>query len=155
MTENHIAGPLTVGESVVDTETAIQEIIINSVIDGKECYPFVAIEFKNMPGMQQANARRAVACWNACQGISTENLEDNVPVRELVSRYNAALRRCDQLLAALQQAQRAINSMKVEAETGAQGDEQMMLEAASSVSKEGLDAGEAIRELLEKIGVAP
>lgn len=28
----------------------------------------------------EANARRITACVNACAGISTENLEDNVPI---------------------------------------------------------------------------
>ena len=37
---------------------------------------------------QAANARRLVACWNACIGISTENLEQNIPVKELAERYN-------------------------------------------------------------------
>ena len=31
-----------------------------------------------------ANARRLVACWNACIGISTENLEDNIPILALL-----------------------------------------------------------------------
>lgn len=46
-------------------------------------------------------ARRLVACWNACEGISTENLEGNLPVKELAHRYNAALRERDALLAAI------------------------------------------------------
>lgn len=33
--------------------------------------------------------RRIEACWNACHGISTENLADNQPVKELADRYNA------------------------------------------------------------------
>lgn len=37
------------------------------------------------------NARRLVACWNACRDISTENLEDNAPVKELAHRYNGLL----------------------------------------------------------------
>ena len=31
-----------------------------------------------------SNARRLVACWNACIGISTENLEDNIPILALL-----------------------------------------------------------------------
>lgn len=38
-----------------------------------------------------ANAKRIQACWNACQGISTENLENNLPVRWLVRQYNDTL----------------------------------------------------------------
>ena len=44
---------------------------------------------------------RARACVNACAGISTDNLEENLPVKELARRYNAALRQRDELLAAL------------------------------------------------------
>ncbi len=46
------------------------------------------------------DARRLVAAWNACEGISTENLETNVPIKELARRYNAALAQRDDLLAA-------------------------------------------------------
>ena len=52
------------------------------------------------------------------------------------------------LIAALKEAQSAINSMKVEAETAAQGDEQMMLEACETISNEGLQADMAIRAAL-------
>lgn len=37
---------------------------------------------------QRANLVRMAAAWNACEGISTENLEDNVPFLELVQNYN-------------------------------------------------------------------
>lgn len=55
------------------------------------------------------NARRLVACWNACEGISTENLEDNAPVLDLARRYNKAIRQRDQLLEALKLAQNHID----------------------------------------------
>ena len=51
-----------------------------------------------------ANARRLAACWNACDGISTKNLEDNLPVKELATRYNTVLAQRDALLVALRQA---------------------------------------------------
>ena len=59
------------------------------------------------------------------------------------------------LIGALEDAQRAINSMKVEAETAAQGDEQMMLEACETISNEGLQADMAIRAALASHGQAP
>ena len=43
----------------------------------------------------EANSRRVVACLTACAGISTENLEDNLPVKELADRYNALQKHCD------------------------------------------------------------
>ena len=58
------------------------------------------------------------------------------------------------LTMALINAQRAINSMKVEAETAAQGDEQMMLEACETISNEGLQADTAIREALRQRGLS-
>ena len=45
---------------------------------------------------------------------------------------------------ALIAARKAINSLKVEAETAAQGDAQMMLDACERISNEGLDASTAI-----------
>lgn len=50
----------------------------------------------------EEDARRIVACVNACAGISTENLEDNKPIIELANAYNVALRQRDELLAALE-----------------------------------------------------
>lgn len=38
-----------------------------------------------------ADKRRIDACLKACEGISTQNLEDNVPFLELARRYNALL----------------------------------------------------------------
>lgn len=51
----------------------------------------------------EANSRRVVACLNACAGISTENLKDNLPVKELADRYNAVLKQRDMLLDVLKQ----------------------------------------------------
>lgn len=59
---------------------------------------------------------------------------------------NAALQQV--YYAALEEARSAINSMKVEAETAGQGDEQMMLEACETISNEGLQADMAIRAAL-------
>lgn len=52
------------------------------------------------------------------------------------------------LRSALEDSKAAINSMKAEAETAAQGDEQMMLEACEQISKEGLEASLAIDAVL-------
>ena len=49
-----------------------------------------------------ANARRIVACVNACEGISTENLEENRPVKWLAQQYNEVVKQRDELLEALQ-----------------------------------------------------
>lgn len=59
------------------------------------------------------------------------------------------------LVQALIGAQRAINSMKVEAETAAQGDEQMMLDACEQISNEGLEASLAIQAVLSTAAQSP
>lgn len=54
----------------------------------------------------RANVQRIVACVNACKGISTDNLIDNVPLKEGLSGLNQRLRDAeshrDELLAALE-----------------------------------------------------
>lgn len=50
----------------------------------------------------EANARRIVACVNACVGVGTEYLEDNGPIIELVREHNTVLKQRDELLAALE-----------------------------------------------------
>ena len=62
----------------------------------------ITLAFPQYPDTKaEENTRRLAACWNACAGISTENLEDNVPVKELANRYNEAIRQRDELLSAL------------------------------------------------------
>ena len=62
----------------------------------------ITIAFPQYPDTKaEENTRRLAACLNACEGISTENLEDNVPVKELANRYNEAIRQRDELLSAL------------------------------------------------------
>ena len=62
----------------------------------------ITLTFPQYPDTKaEENTRRLAACWNACAGISTENLEDNVPVKELARRYNEAIRQRGELLAAL------------------------------------------------------
>lgn len=51
----------------------------------------------------EANARRLVACWNACEGISTDNLENNQPVKWLAQQYNNAIKQRDELMEALRE----------------------------------------------------
>lgn len=51
----------------------------------------------------EANARRLVACWNACEGISTEHLEDDA-VRKLMQDRDLLLAQRDELLAELKKA---------------------------------------------------
>jgi hypothetical protein len=49
----------------------------------------------------EANARRLVACWNACEGISTEDLEKPMEMHVTLAISEAAAARRDELLKAL------------------------------------------------------
>ena len=70
----------------------------------------VTLAFPQYPDTKaEENSRRLTACWNACEGISTENLEDNLPVKELADRYNAVLKQRDELLAVLEAVQAVAN----------------------------------------------
>ena len=65
----------------------------------------VTLAFPQYPDTKaKENSRRLTACWNACEGISTENLEYNLPVKELAQQYNEAIRQRDELLVALEKA---------------------------------------------------
>lgn len=63
----------------------------------------ITLAFPQYPDTKaKEDARRLAACWNTCEGISTENLEYNLPVKELAQQYNEVIRQRDQLLAALE-----------------------------------------------------
>lgn len=73
MSNNHIPGRLSVGADF-DNDGTPETIIQGS---NQEACVAVALDFgKNNPGLRAANARRIVACWNACAGFYTELLEN-------------------------------------------------------------------------------
>ena len=55
------------------------------------------MQVSNQPGWLE-DAERLVACWNACNGITTENLQQNLPVKMLAESYNAAIAHLHALL---------------------------------------------------------
>ena len=71
------------------------------------------------PGLEQlcqniteANARRLAACWNACEGIATPDLEvDNVTFTEMLRERTTLKAQRDELLAALRVVQSQCESM--------------------------------------------
>lgn len=73
----------------------------NGIHIGMRC---LATTHMEPPEQRQADARRIAAIWNACQGISTEDLERAKQVGLIRSVYakSAALRQRDDLLTALQ-----------------------------------------------------
>ena len=74
---------------------------IHALIRGGDA-TIVAVRHRLPADVHEANARRIVACVNACEGISTENLEDNRPVKWLAQQYNEVVKQRDELLEALQ-----------------------------------------------------
>ena len=70
----------------------------------------VASRFKNgerNKSQEEANARRLVACWNACEGIDDELLADDC-IRKTREDRDELLKQRDELLEALKAARRAI-----------------------------------------------
>ena len=65
----------------------------------------------------EANARRIVACVNACEGVSTKHLENNLPIRELVTRHNEVLREIEALKAERAGLVDDINALKDETQS--------------------------------------
>lgn len=97
-------------------------------------------------------SHRAFPMVRCSCGASTSGSDWDESGKTAVAAWNRRneqlVERVQELEEALIRAQEAINSMKVEAETAAQGDEQMMLEACETISNEGLDADMEIRDTL-------
>ena len=99
-----------------------------------------------MTNQQGAPEALAHELFTAAQLAPGEGISDAVArIAALVEAQQPAPSAAADLIAALEEARSAINSMKVEAETAGQGDEQMMLEACETISNEGLQADMAIR----------
>lgn len=69
----HTPGMLMVGETPFDNDGA-PETVIGGTGQFANHAIAVAIDFKNAPGMREANARRMVACWNALDGLHDDAL---------------------------------------------------------------------------------
>lgn len=69
---------------------------------GIDC--IATMQVSNQP-MWEQDARRLAACWNACEDISTEALEDDAP-RKLREDRDELLTQRDELLAALRWVER-------------------------------------------------
>ena len=76
------------------------------------------------PGLEQlcqditeANARRLVACWNAFDGLDTEQIESMVNVPSFFFKHIELLAQRDELLAMLNRAVRRLESAHASGET--------------------------------------
>ena len=87
------------------------------------------------------DARRVVACLNACEGISTENLEDNLPVLELADRYNVALKQRDELLKIAKDVIGMLENCSVESGVCHCGDDMARHSSAMSCGHAPVDMG--------------
>ena len=94
----HTKEPWRVAEESFDND-GIHESVIRGLDDRAAIA--VTLEFgPNNPGMREANARRIVACVNACEGIPTGVLEKQgmVPIEQVTHDIE---QQRDKLLAAL------------------------------------------------------
>ena len=73
------------------------------------------VKLTSLPNLK-ANARRIVACVNACEGVSTKLLENNPPIRELAARHNEALREIEALKTARTELANALGELVGEIE---------------------------------------
>lgn len=73
----------------------------------------LAFTVVSAPGIAEANARRIVACVNACKGVSTEWLEANKSIvvlgAPIADRFRAVEQQRDELLAALKRSRLALD----------------------------------------------
>ena len=94
----HTIEPWRVAEESFDNDGSHESVIRG--LDGRAAIA-VTLEFgPNNPGMREANARRIVACVNACEGIPTGVLEKQgmVPIEQVTHDIE---QQRDKLLAAL------------------------------------------------------
>lgn len=91
---SHTQGKLSISEvgSGLEAEDEQENVVfqIKAVLDG-------VLHEKG-----KSNTRRLVACWNACEGISTEILEESVVKPTLSDHTDAIAAQRDELLAALE-----------------------------------------------------
>jgi hypothetical protein len=66
-------GMLMVGETPLDND-GVPETVIGGSGKFENHAIAVAIDFKNAPGMREANAQRLVACWNALDSLHDDAL---------------------------------------------------------------------------------
>lgn len=100
----HTKEPWRVAEDVFDNDGASESVI--RALDDRAAVA-VTLDFgPNNPGMREANARRIVACVNACAGIKTWYLEQLVSEGSSINTemLNRIKLRCD-LLDALNRAE--------------------------------------------------
>lgn len=139
MTQQQYPHPAPVDELAMLVRRLVQSLrkdapdndLADQALDYLKRYGFGGTFLRDVPGDVPAGMKPSKAPEAAGTSPSA-SAPENVPA----------------LRAALEDAKAAINSMKVEAETAAQGDEQMMLEACEQISTEGLAASLAIDAVL-------
>lgn len=107
MDMKHTSGPMEAIGNIIRSSLVQPEGLPNGV-QVAECR-----DAHSDPNSEEAKAyaRRFAACFNACEGISTENLENNRPVKWLAKQYNAAAKRQGEMMEALE---RIVRMLEVE-----------------------------------------
>ena len=104
----------------------------------------ITLDFPQYPDTKaEENARRLAACWNACAGISTENLEYGLPVKELVQQCNESIWQRDELLKIAEDVIGMLENCSVESGVCHCGDDMARHSSAMSCGHAPVDMGSA------------
>lgn len=98
---------------------------------------FIAVvdgQHTTSPTQDYANAKRLAACWNACDGISTEGVA-GASVAECIAQNEKLTAQRDELLAALLKAQPIIEARALEGPTGNTVAEQVRDDVRAAIAK--------------------
>lgn len=120
---------------------------VNHGIYDEDGNKIATIKGSSIPSLDErpaANARRIVACWNACEGLSTELLEKaslqpyHVEAREKLSEYTKSLEiQRDELLDALQKIDAVCKSIPDGLEGYLEPLSEALSDARAAISKVG------------------
>lgn len=74
---------LVVDDQIFDNDGAHETVICGTGPEFTDHAIAVVVDFKNEPGMREANAQRLVNCWNALDGLSDEALDGGWNARSM------------------------------------------------------------------------
>lgn len=126
MTEKHTPGRLHIGTAPPNGEQTI----------GTHAGLMVAVATAGADVPTQANAARLVACWNACEGISTEALESEghavLGWTRTASKLIQATTQRDKLLEALRS---CLSQLECHETDAVNGEPQCMQDARAAIAE--------------------
>lgn len=104
--KQHTNEPWHAAEITRDSDTFVKICHANG---GTIAKLWIDVDDSDFSDGQRADARRIVACVNACEGVDTELLEEGEldnPVMKIVKEKSELKQQCDELLAALEEVHR-------------------------------------------------